>query len=80
MKVKIYTTPTCGFCIAAKRLLEEQEVPYDEVDLSDSAERTRVQDEHNWHTVPLVFIEGNLVGGFTELEAYGRRNGLKQLR
>lgn len=80
MKVKIYTTPHCGFCIAAKRLLNDNEIPFEEIDLSDRAERAKVQEEFDWPTVPLVFVEAELIGGFTELEAYGRRNGLDSLR
>ena len=80
MKVKIYTTPTCGFCIAAKRLLNDQSIPFEEIDLSDSSERAQVQAQYDWPTVPLVFIEDELIGGFTDLEAYGRRNGLEHLR
>ncbi len=80
MKVKIYTTPTCGFCNAAKRLLTDNEIPFEEVDLRDPAERDRVQSEFDWPTVPIVFVEGELIGGYTELEAYGRRHGLESLR
>jgi len=80
MKVKIYTTPTCGFCIAAKRLLNDNDIPFEEVDLRDPAERARVQAEHDWPTVPIVFVGDELIGGYTELDAYSRRNGMESLR
>ena len=80
MKVKIYTTPTCGFCIAAKRLLNDNDIPFEEVDLRDPAERSRVQAEFDWPTVPIVFVGDELVGGYTELDAYSRRNGMESLR
>jgi len=79
MKVKIYTTPTCGFCIAAKRLLNDNEVPFEEVDLRDHSERARVQSELGWPTVPIVFVEDELIGGYTDLEAHVRRNGIESL-
>ena len=32
--VEIYTTPTCGYCAMAKRLLQRKGVPYHEIDVS----------------------------------------------
>jgi len=80
-KIRIYTTPTCGFCTAAKRLLEERGVPYEEVDVgADPALRARVRSEYAWPTVPVVLAEGELVGGFTELAALDRSKGLQHLK
>jgi glutaredoxin-related protein len=55
-------------------------VPYEDVDVSDPSERARVQAEHRWPTVPVVLVDGELLGGYTELEAYDRREGLDHLR
>jgi len=30
--VRIYTTQTCPYCVRAKRLLQEKNVPYDEIE------------------------------------------------
>ena len=79
-RIRIYTTPTCGFCQAAKRLLGERDVPYEEIDVSDPGKRAEIQSEHDWSTVPIVLIDGELVGGYTELEALDRREGLDHLR
>ena len=37
--VEIYTSPFCGFCVAAKRLLKTKGVAFSEVDVSRQPER-----------------------------------------
>ena len=80
-KIQIYTTDFCGFCAAAKRLLDERGVPYDEVDLSNNATlRGEVSDQYGWTTVPIVLGNGELIGGFTELAALDKSQGLDHLK
>ena len=79
-KVKLYTTPSCPFCVAALRLLDSREVPYENVDVSDYGLRSQVQEEHNWPTVPVVIGNGELIGGFSELEALDASQGLDHLK
>ena len=73
----IYTTPTCGFCHAAKRLLQAKGVPYDEIDASGRGDlRTWLAKVSNQHTVPQIFINGRPVGGYSELSGLERRGQL----
>ena len=74
---KIYTTKTCPYCNAAKSLLSSKGIEYEETDLTQNPEeRARVAGEFNWMTVPLILKDGELVGGFNELEELARRGGL----
>ena len=78
----IYGTPGCGFCIQAKRVLEQKEMDYDYVDLSDTTpgEQAKLMEIAGkpFRTVPQIFHRGfdsdptnlSYVGGFTELKAY----------
>jgi glutaredoxin 3 len=70
-KVEIYTTPICGYCHAAKRLLRQKDVPYEEIDVSRDARERQImmQRAHGRHTVPQIFIGGLHVGGFDDLHA-----------
>ena len=34
-RVEVYTTPSCPFCVRAKRLLHARNIPYVEIDVSD---------------------------------------------
>jgi glutaredoxin 3 len=70
-RATIYTTAYCPFCFAAKRLLETEGIDFDEVRLDGDPElRHRVSAENGgWKTVPMVFLDGEFVGGHAELSA-----------
>ena len=69
--VEIYTTPTCGYCQAAKRLLAQKGVSYTEVDvMRDPSRRPEMTSRANGRrTVPQIFIDGRHVGGCDDLYA-----------
>lgn len=68
-KVEIYTTPICGFCRAAKRLLNTKGVEYSEIDLfKQPGRKAEMLDRAKGrHTVPQIFIGTTHVGGFDDL-------------
>lgn len=70
-QVEIYTTPLCGYCHAAKRLLTGKSVPFTEIDISgNSALRAEMTRRSNGgRTVPQIFIGGVPVGGCDDLHA-----------
>ncbi|MDA8579262.1 glutaredoxin 3, partial [Rhodobacteraceae bacterium] len=39
--IEIYTTPFCGYCLAAKRLLKQKKAPFHEIDLSKNPDRRK---------------------------------------
>ena len=69
--VEIYTTPTCGFCHAAKRLLSSKGVSFSEIDLSRQPDRRAemMQRANGRRTVPQIFIGDRHVGGCDDLYA-----------
>jgi glutaredoxin 3 len=68
--VKIYTREACGFCTAAKHLLDAKHVAYEEIDCTgDPATRRWLVTETGQSTVPQIFISGKSVGGFTDIRA-----------
>ena len=68
-QVDIYTTPLCGYCHAAKRLLTKKGVAYREHDLTtDPMLRAEMQRRApGSRTVPQIFIGDTHVGGCDEL-------------
>ena len=76
--VEIYTSPLCGFCIAAKRLLSKKGVSFSEIDVWAEPERKAemIQRAHGGRTVPQIFIGGEHVGGCDELYALERAGKL----
>ena len=79
--VEIYTTPTCPYCQAAKRLLTKKNALYKEIDVSrDMAQRTAMTKRANGgQTVPQIFIGNRHVGGSDELHALDRAGKLDAL-
>lgn len=70
-KVEIYTTPSCPYCHAAKRLLTRTGAAYTEIDVStDPALRAAMtQRAGGRRTVPQIFIGGVHVGGSDDIHA-----------
>lgn len=67
--VKIYTTPWCGFCHRAKRLLEQHGVPFDEIAVDGDREaRVWLRKASGQRTVPQIFFDEESIGGCSELE------------
>ena len=69
--VEIYTTPTCPYCLAAKRLLTRKGAAFTEIDVSgDPGLRAAMTDRANGRrTVPQIFIGGQHVGGSDDIHA-----------
>jgi glutaredoxin 3 len=79
--VEIYTTPICGYCHAAKRLLMSKGVSYSEIDVMAAPERRAemMQRANGGRTVPQIFIGETHVGGNQELQALERAGKLDAL-
>ena len=79
--VEIYTTPTCPYCVAAKRLLTKKGVAFTDIDVSrDPALRAAMtQRAQGRRTVPQIFIDETHVGGCDDLIALDQQGGLLPL-
>ena len=79
--ITIYTTPFCGFCHSAKRLLAQKGVKFHEIDVSsDPAQRAEmVRRAGGRRTVPQVFIGGRHVGGCDDLYGLDAKGELDAL-
>lgn len=75
--VVAYTTPWCGYCIAARRLLKKLHIPFVEVDVSGNPEaRAWLREVSGQRTVPQIFLGGRSIGGFVELLALSKSGEL----
>ena len=78
--IEMYTTAWCGFCLRAKALLEEHDLPYQEIRVDDDPSfRARLLDLTGRWTVPQIIIDGKPVGGYVELRELDRRGFLDDL-
>lgn len=79
--VEIYTTPTCGFCHMAKRLLTQKGVSFAEIDVSRNPDVRGAMTKRagGKRTVPQIFIGQTHVGGCDDLFALDRAGKLDPL-
>lgn len=64
-KVTIYTTPTCVYCKMTKAFFKENNIAYEEKDVStDAAARDEMITKSNQMGVPVIDIDGQILVGF----------------
>ena len=80
-KVEIYTTMLCGYCGAAKRLLNKKGVEFIEYDVMfKSGLRGEMMERSGGATsVPQIFIGDTHVGGSDDLAALEKQGKLEPL-
>lgn len=77
-QLEIYTSPICGYCHAAKRLLDAKGVAYVEHDVFavPGARAEMLARAEGRTTVPQIFIDGVGIGGCDDLHALDRAGRL----
>ena len=80
-KVLIYTGPSCPYCVAAKTLLKNKKVSYEEINLGEQPDKMNemLQKSGGRRTVPQIFIGETHVGGSDELHALEKTGKLNSL-
>ncbi len=65
MSVTVYSTPTCGYCNAAKRFLHERHVRFRDIDVSrDARAAATIARKTRQQGVPVIDVHGRLIVGF----------------
>lgn len=78
--VTVYTTRFCPYCMAARSLLDDKGVVYDEIPVDgNSALRQEMTARAGQRTVPQIWINEHHVGGYTELATLEQRGELDSL-
>jgi len=77
--VTIYTTNYCPYCVRAKQLLDNKQVDYTEVNVSEPAVRAKMSKLTGGRTVPQIVINDKPIGGCDELHALERSDELDKL-
>jgi glutaredoxin 3 len=80
-RIVLYTTPYCGYCRAAKHLLNKKSVAFTEIDVSEDMglRQEMISRAIGRRTVPQIFINGTHVGGYDELAELERAAKLDAL-
>lgn len=67
MHVLIYSIPVCPWCDAAKDFFSKNSIPYDEIILETKEDKDAFKTKSGMKTVPAIYVDGNLVGGYSEM-------------
>lgn len=79
-RVRIYTTRTCGYCVAAKNLLAKKGLAYQEIPVDGNAAlRSELVVKTGRHTVPQIWLGETHVGGYDDLRRLERSGELDRL-
>jgi len=74
--VVVYTSNSCGFCTRVKMLLNARAIDYREINVSgDPGAFVELAKSSGMLTLPQVFVDGELIGGYretAEADATGR--------
>ena len=65
MEVKIYSTPTCPYCIQAKKFFSSKGISYENIDVSSDPKKTEEMVKLSGQMgVPVIIIDGEVIKGF----------------
>jgi glutaredoxin 3 len=79
-EITVYTTEPCSFCARVKGLLKARGAEFQEINLSkDPAGRTELAQRTGMMSFPQVIVGGELLGGFTEVQAAADSGRLDEL-
>jgi len=71
MKAVVWSKYHCPYCDKAKALLKMRGVEFEERKIGDGYTKEELLEAvPNARTVPQIFIDDQLIGGYTELEKY----------
>ncbi len=71
MKAIVWSKPRCSYCVAAKELLASLGVSFEERIIGEGFTREQFFESNpNAKTVPQIYIQGELIGGYEELKTY----------
>lgn len=64
-KVKVFSTPSCPYCVTLKEFLKSREIDFEDIDVSKDLEAQKDMVERSGQMgVPVVDIDGEMVIGF----------------
>jgi glutaredoxin 3 len=77
MKIMIYSTPSCAFCVMAKEFFKENNIPFEDYNVAaDLEKRKEMMQKTGQMGVPVIDIDGSVVIGFDK-EVIAKKVGIK---
>ena len=81
IKINIYTTPYCPFCIRAKKLLKDKKINFNEIDLSENPEKFEemINKSNGAKTVPQIFVNDTHIGDCDQIHELENKGELDKI-
>ena len=71
MKATVWSKNSCPFCIQAKALLKQKGIEFEERNIEQDWSREQLLEAvPAARTLPQIFLDDKLIGGFTELRQH----------
>ena len=65
--VRVFSTPTCPYCIALKNFLKEHKIEFQDIDVAQDLEAQKeMVEKSGQYGVPVVDIDGEIIVGFNQ--------------
>ncbi len=78
--IVVYKKDPCPYCDRAMNLLNGKDLKYEVVDLTGKMdEMQKMKEKWGWQTVPIIVINGKLIGGYNDLKALDQSGELDLL-
>ena len=80
VKVEVYSSKNCPYCVMAKQLLDRNGITYTEIRIDlDPEKRKEMVNKSRQRTVPQIFINDRSIGGYTDLLAIENTQKLEMM-
>jgi glutaredoxin-like YruB-family protein len=65
--IRVFSTPTCPYCVALKNFLKERNVEFEDIDVAQNIEAQKEMIEKSGqYGVPVIDINGEIIVGFNQ--------------
>lgn len=79
-QIIVYTKEYCPYCVRAKNLLKNKGVDFEEINVEGKdAMYEQLKAKTGHRTVPQIFINDQMIGGFTELDQLNKTGELDRM-
>jgi glutaredoxin 3 len=81
-KVTVYSMQNCPYCVKAKGLLTQRGISFETIMIDDWSEEAwdDLVKKSGMKTVPQIYVDGALIGGFTQLAEVDAKDQLASLK
>ena len=78
--VVLYGTRFCSFCLAARRLLDEKGITFEDISVDTDLDlRIDIMEKSGQRTVPQIWVGSTHIGGYSDLQALENSGDLDEL-